>query len=149
MTRSRLRRPTSKSIATVLWPSQAMPAAMFALVVVLPTPPLPEVTTMTFDTCASLAPIRGQSVNGCQILCAFFPRSSPGCLRSQRRDPARAAVQVDLRRPPPPLGGDVLGRQVRAGDGDQLGLQPLAEDARARQTLHAGHGAAAQRRIDV
>src|SRR5215813_12074357 len=57
MTRSRLRSPTSKSMATVLWPRSAIPVAMLALVVVLPTPPLPEVMTMTLacDTGPSLA----------------------------------------------------------------------------------------------
>ena len=48
--KSRLRKPTSKSITAVLWPRSAKPEAMLALVVVLPTPPLPEVTTMIFAT---------------------------------------------------------------------------------------------------
>ena len=46
MMRSRLRRPTSKSMTTVLLPRMARPLEKLALVVVLPTPPLPEVTTM-------------------------------------------------------------------------------------------------------
>src|SRR5690554_5178684 len=46
MIRSRLRRPTSKSMTTVLWPRLARPVLIEALVVVLPTPPFPEVTTM-------------------------------------------------------------------------------------------------------
>src|SRR6056297_214095 len=50
MIRSRLRRPTSKSITTVFLPAMARPLEMAALVVVLPTPPLPEVTTRTLDT---------------------------------------------------------------------------------------------------
>jgi len=33
-----------------LWPRNANPAAILALVVVLPTPPLPDVTTMIFVT---------------------------------------------------------------------------------------------------
>src|SRR5438552_13408351 len=45
MMRSRLRKPTSKSITAVLWPRSARPEEKLALVVVLPTPPLPEVTT--------------------------------------------------------------------------------------------------------
>jgi hypothetical protein len=44
-----LRSPTSKSIATVFFPCMAMPVEMLALVVVFPTPPLPEVTTTTLD----------------------------------------------------------------------------------------------------
>ena len=39
MMRSRLRRPTSKSMTTVLKPRMARPVAKLALVVVLPTPP--------------------------------------------------------------------------------------------------------------
>src|SRR5260370_40691665 len=45
MMRSRLRSPTSKSMTAVLCPRNARPDAKLALVVVLPTPPLPEVTT--------------------------------------------------------------------------------------------------------
>jgi hypothetical protein len=33
-------------MTAVLWPRRAKPVAKLALVVVLPTPPLPEVTTM-------------------------------------------------------------------------------------------------------
>jgi hypothetical protein len=50
MIKSRLRKPTSKSITTVLWPRWAKPVAKDALVVVLPTPPLPDVTTTIFAT---------------------------------------------------------------------------------------------------
>src|SRR6478752_1492487 len=48
MIRSRLRSPTSKSITAVLCPARARPEAKLALVVVFPTPPLPEVTTTIF-----------------------------------------------------------------------------------------------------
>ena len=51
MMRSRLRRPTSKSITAVLWPRRARPEEKAALVVVLPTPPLPEVTTTILAIC--------------------------------------------------------------------------------------------------
>ena len=37
-------------MAMVLWPRSAIPVAMFALVVVLPTPPLPDVMTTILDT---------------------------------------------------------------------------------------------------
>lgn len=47
MIRSRLRKPTSKSITAVLCPLAAKPVAIAALLVVFPTPPLPEVTTIT------------------------------------------------------------------------------------------------------
>src|SRR5271169_4557023 len=47
MIRSRLRKPTSKSMTTVLCPRWAKPVAKAADVVVLPTPPLPDVMVMT------------------------------------------------------------------------------------------------------
>src|SRR5512139_3728800 len=50
MMRSRFLRPTSKSITAVLKPRSARPLAIEALVVVLPTPPLPEVTVMMVVT---------------------------------------------------------------------------------------------------
>src|SRR5262249_41697435 len=45
-TTSRLRRPMSASTRTTVCPSAASAAPRFAVVVVLPTPPLPEVMTM-------------------------------------------------------------------------------------------------------
>src|SRR5678815_4411745 len=85
MTRSRLRKPTSKSIATVLRPSWARPVAMLALVVVLPTPPLPEVMTTTLDTMGLLFgdfEIHSTVVaTTCQIFCVLFlPLPLAGCL---------------------------------------------------------------------
>src|SRR5690349_19664427 len=47
MTRSRLRRPTSKSTTTAVSPPCASAAPSAAVEVVLPTPPLPDVTTRT------------------------------------------------------------------------------------------------------
>ena len=55
MIRSRLRKPTSKSITAVFLPRSARPEAKLALEVVLPTPPLPEVTTIIFVTKNSLS----------------------------------------------------------------------------------------------
>src|SRR3990167_874977 len=54
MIKSRLRNPISKSITTVLKPANASPVAKDALVVVLPTPPFPEVTTIIFAIHVSL-----------------------------------------------------------------------------------------------
>src|SRR3954463_14907941 len=65
MIRSRLRRPTSKSITAVLWPASARPDEKLALVVVLPTPPLPEVTTTILAM---------SSVLGCSIDSIGFER---------------------------------------------------------------------------
>ena len=44
--KSRLRSPVSVSISATLYPFMARPAPILAVVVVLPTPPLPEVITM-------------------------------------------------------------------------------------------------------
>ena len=46
MIKSKLRRPTSKSTTAVLKPLTARPIDTAALVVVFPTPPLPDVTTI-------------------------------------------------------------------------------------------------------
>src|SRR6478609_6060848 len=64
MIRSRLRRPTSKSMTTVLCPRSARPAANAAAVVVLPTPPLPEVMTITFAKGRSSRPCVGPAEAG-------------------------------------------------------------------------------------
>ncbi len=47
ITKSRLRRPTSKSTTATFCPACASAAPSAAVVVVLPTPPLPDVTTRT------------------------------------------------------------------------------------------------------
>ena len=47
ITTSRLRKPISASIHTTLWPLAARATAKFAVVVVLPTPPFPELTVNT------------------------------------------------------------------------------------------------------
>src|SRR5664279_4597921 len=48
ITTSRLRSPISPSMQTTLSPRAASATAIFAVVVVLPTPPLPEVMVTTF-----------------------------------------------------------------------------------------------------
>jgi hypothetical protein len=75
ITRSRLRKPTSKSMTTVLWPRNASPAAKAAAVVVLPTPPLPDVIATTFATKSSLplaAP--GLVISRSPDACLYPPR---------------------------------------------------------------------------
>src|ERR1700744_1836611 len=99
MIRSRLRRPTSKSMTAVLCPRSARPDEKLALVVVLPTPPLPEVTTTIFA-------MGFQSVD----------------LEGSHHE--HAVDQPHLGG----LAGDVLGqrrlrRSVDAGDGDQFGFE--------------------------
>src|SRR5256885_7630485 len=101
MMRSRLRRPTSKSMTAVLWPASARPDAKLALVVVLPTPPLPEVTTMIL------------AISGVP-----FEKS-----KLQGLDEQLVAVEPDLRRLAQHVGGQGgVGRSVGSRDGDQLRL---------------------------
>src|SRR6195952_1652042 len=54
ITRSRLRNPTSKSMTTTFSPPRANAAPSAAVDVVLPTPPLPDVTTSTLPICVPL-----------------------------------------------------------------------------------------------
>src|SRR5512139_308065 len=116
MIRSRLRRPTSKSMTAVLCPRCARPAAKLALVVVLPTPPLPDVITMIVATCVLLsARMLGVLANTAR------PRRSR-CGRERRNDEP-VAIQRHLRR----LVTDVRRQIVFHGtidacDCDQLGL---------------------------
>src|ERR1700736_189067 len=72
-TRSRLRRPTSKSTTTTFSPICASAAPSAAVEVVLPTPPLPDVTTNTLAILTSLA----DSIQRCNLHdVAFQPRLS-------------------------------------------------------------------------
>ena len=48
ITTSRFRRPMSASIETTRWPRMAKATLTFAVAVVLPTPPLPDVMVITF-----------------------------------------------------------------------------------------------------
>src|SRR5690554_6415068 len=82
MIRSRLRKPTSKSTMTVLYPRRASPVPMAALVVVLPTPPLPEVMTRIFAKMTFLTDLEfdcyGAPDNRCCVPCV------PACLGRSR-----------------------------------------------------------------
>src|SRR6516162_5517928 len=122
MTRSRLRKPTSKSTTATLWFSLANAAPIAAVDVVLPTPPLPEVTTTTLDISSSL------SIKPCDL---------DGVVLEPGLDGLAAHIRVDLVR------GD-----VEAADHQELGLEAAAEDAGARLAIGARHGAAAQAAID-
>src|ERR1700757_4064818 len=125
MIRSRLRRPTSKSMTAVLWPRNARPDEKLALVVVLPTPPLPEVTTTIFAM-------------GLQSL---------DLERSHDEDAVDEPHLCGL-------AGHVLGQRrlrgaVDAGDGGEFGFEAGREDARLGVAPRAGDGLAAQRAVDV
>src|SRR5476651_2524337 len=106
MMRSRLRKPTSKSMTTVFLPRMARPAAIAAAVVVLPTPPLPEVTTITSPK-ADPPPPREPSIP-----------STP-------QDDDTLLLQQNLRALADMLGRDAVAHEVSAGDADELGLEPV------------------------
>src|SRR5690606_14472352 len=127
MIRSRLRRPTSKSMTATFLPRRARPLARLALLVVLLTPPLPEVTTM----------ISAKT----RLLCVS-PSIECGDLEFFVVEPDlhRLAVQV-LR--------DIFQHFVVTGHGDQLGVEGAAEDPRLRVALGAGQRPAAQGPVDV
>src|SRR6185436_6789624 len=125
ITRSRLRRPTSKSTTTTLCPLCASAAPSAAVVVVFPTPPLPEVTTRTLA-------IR-------DLLSRLIQR---GYFHG-------VAFQPGLRRAVANRNVDFFCGLVVTVDGEQLGLDPLAVDPRVGVAVDARHRAAAQRPVDV
>src|SRR4051794_26633142 len=125
ITRSRLRRPTSKSTTTTLCPLWASAAPSAAVEVVFPTPPLPEVTTRTLA-------IRN-------LLSRLI----------QRGNFHGVAFQPGLRRAVAKRNVDFFGSLVVAVDRKQLGLDPLAVDPRVGIAVDARHRAAAQRAVDV
>src|ERR687891_442339 len=125
MTRSRLRRPTSKSTTTTRFPSCARAAPRAAVVVVLPTPPLPDVTTTT-------------------LAIWLFPSMSV-----ERRDLHRTVLQPRMHRSLLHMRLKLVGDLVVAVDGNQLCLQPVAEDARLVVAEDPGERSAAQGPVDV
>src|SRR5450631_42760 len=131
ITRSRLRRPTSKSTTTTLSPVRASAAPSAAVEVVLPTPPLPDVTTMTL-------PMWSLQICADPTLCRFNAASIHG------RHHQHFAVEPGLNEPAAQGGVEVLGGAVEAVDRQQLRFDLAAEDARLPVARHAGHGAAAQ-----
>src|SRR5690554_7532 len=144
MIRSRLRRPTSKSTMAVLWPRRARPVPMAALDVVLPTPPLPEVTTRILAKV--IHPKYGDR--------DLQPRRRRGCplvLENSRKYPLKAgyvqhvAGQAYLYRFCPEwLAPEVFGHLVLTGNRDHFRGQLPAEDARSGVTLDARQGATTQ-----
>src|SRR5215469_1828961 len=125
MIRSRLRNPTSKSMTTVRCPRKANPAAKAAAEVVLPTPPLPDVRTITLP--AKTAPL--------------FP--------SIAGDGQPLVDERDLHRETLLVGRELFADEIATGDADELGFEPAAEDPRLDITAGTGKRPAAQRTIDV
>src|SRR3984957_8458053 len=123
ITRSRLRRPTSKSTTITFSPACASAAPSAAVVVVFPTPPLPDVTTRT------LAIVSLLSIQRCNFHGVAF---EPG-----------------LSRPIAQRGVDFVRSLVVAVDGQQLRLDLLTENPRRRIAVDTGHRTAAKRSVDM
>src|SRR5690606_17540713 len=143
MIRSRLRRPTSKSTMAVLCPRRARPVPMAALVVVLPTPPLPEVTTRILAKVIYPKYLKIKaflSWNG-GLSNAFLVLENWPQYPLKAGDVQHVSRQADLYRlAPQRVAAQVLGGLVLAGDGEHLGAHLLAEDPRPGIAFHAGQG---------
>src|SRR5258705_6402190 len=125
MTRSRLRRPTSKSTTTTFSPNCASAAPSAAVEVVFPTPPLPDVTTNTLAIVASF----------CRLI--------------ERCNSHDLAVEPCLGRPVAQHGADVFSSLVVAVDCQQLGFDFLTVNPRGRIAADARHRSAAKRAVDM
>src|SRR5919198_4895966 len=123
-TRSRLRRPTSKSTTTTVWPVCASAAPRAAVDVVLPTPPLPDVTTKTCAICLDLASV-------------------------ERSYEHYVALQPGLDRLPAQARFHVVGGPIEAVDREQLRFGLFGEDAGAGISGGSGERAPAQRAVNV
>src|SRR5690606_16756132 len=170
MIKSRLRRPTSKSMTAVLKPRMARPEEKLALVVVLPTPPLPEVTTTIRVMMFSLMRI-GFPVPSSFALSLSKGGAESGASTSSARTAGDVSFCGECRHVEPGLGVRLAGvgnqadlhglagefaeslrrleGAIDAADGHQFGLEAGGEDARLLIALRACQRAAAQRRVDV
>src|SRR5882757_3187080 len=124
-TRSRLRRPTSKSTTTTFSPICASAAPSAAVDVVLPTPPFPDVTTTTLAILISLTELVQR--------CDFHGVAFEPCLGGPI-----AQVRVYL-----------FGGLVVTVDRQKFGLDLLAENPRRRITADSRHRPAAKRAVDM
>src|SRR6476619_227051 len=126
ITRSRLRSPTSKSTTATFWPVCASAAPSAAVDVVLPTPPLPDVTTRTLAMFAF----------SCMI-------SIQGCYRQDAvLEPALGSPVAEARVP-------FFRGPVIAVDRDQLGFVLAAKNPCTPIAHGTRHGPSAQRAVDV
>src|SRR6476646_3871331 len=125
ITRSRLRRPTSKSMTTTLSPLWASAAPRAAVDVVFPTPPLPDVTTRTLAIVISLAGL------------------------IQRGNFHGVALQPGLGRPVAKRSVDFFSGLVEAVDRKQFRLDLLAIDPGRRIAVDARHRPAAERAVNM
>src|SRR6476660_1165145 len=125
-TRSRFRSPTSKSTTATFCPVCASAAPRAAVDVVLPTPPLPDVTTRTLAIFAFSCMI---SIQGCYGQDAVLEPALGGPV---------AEARVHFFRGP-----------VVAVDRDQLGFVLAAKNPCTSIAHGTRHGPSAQRAVDV
>src|SRR5262245_36471369 len=93
ITTSRLRRPMSASTSTTFLPCRAIAVPRLAVVVVLPTPPLPDVTTMARPIrFPPVAALRALSVAG-QLAQVRFDDDAAG-RRVSDFGPARVCIRL-------------------------------------------------------
>src|ERR1700694_3824564 len=124
-TRSRLRKPTSKSTTTTFSPIWASAAPSAAVEVVLPTPPLPDVTTKTLVILFSSSPL----IQRCDFHdVAFEPHLS--WLIAQG-------------------GVNFFSSLIMTVDRQQLCLDFLTVNASGRVAISARHRATAKRSVDM
>src|SRR5690348_4802808 len=159
MIRSRLRSPTSKSITTVRCPRKAKPAAKAAELVVLPTPPLPDVITTTFAKVPlppKLSPGGGRcwlcivqrDRSGAQPPLRTDPPASFGC-RLASDDRQGIVNQRDLRRAALIFRRQLFADQIAPRYADQLGFEPSTEDSGSRVARGAGQRPAAKPAVNM
>src|SRR5690606_17193765 len=116
----RLRKPTSKSTTTTLAPPCARAAPKAALDVVLPTPPLPDVTTSTLPIFLS-------------CVCA----REPGSAKLFRFNLVALKPHLHCAHPQPWV--QVLSSLVKPVACNQLGFELAAENPGRRIPHRAGH----------
>src|SRR6266536_2156156 len=124
--RSRLRRPISKSITTTFCPKLAIAAPRAAVDVVLPTPPLPDVTTTTL-------PISPPST-AVSIKCCHHER---------------VTFEPSLHRPAAQRFINIIGGLIETVDCQKLGFDLAAEDARVGVAARTGHGSTSKGAVNV
>src|SRR6267378_7614845 len=153
MIRSRLRSPMSKSTTATRFPRCASPHAMLADVVVFPTPPLPEVTTIISANAgisyekfgpAGLALERSQFTCRMTVIEIFAVPS--GADAGEMQLLACEPCLYGLARK---LGGNRLENAKYARDRDELGMKFLAEHARGELTACPRHCAPTKRAVDM
>src|SRR5258706_8278425 len=154
MIRSRLRSPMSKSTTATRLPRCASPHAMLADVVVFPTPPLPEVTTIISANAgisyemfeAAGFGLERAPFSSRMTVIDNVPRSVSG---TDARETQFLARQPGLHGVAGQLGRNRLENAKHAGDRDEFGMKFLAEHPRGELTARAGHRASAQRTVNM